>query len=216
MSSPAKLNRWRHRWEGPRSQSDSPPIPNHLRPIHARERRPRPRAAPDAPRLEDSLKPAGRIPQFRTMFGAGTIIDVRSGSPSLPSGTLSRSPGPRETGPYRKSSTPRAHRYSLATAAIGGSHHTLPGAGIPPWYASLRPGLSSGAFGLLTAPLTASTNGSSASGQMPLGAAGGSKAEFDFSVDRFPGQGRQMASPGGGLGLSAPDTTVGPASKPCW
>ena len=57
--------------------------------------------------------------------GAGTIIRDRHGSPSLPYGSSpAGSPGPRETRPYRKSSTPRAHRFTLATAAIGGSQHT--------------------------------------------------------------------------------------------
>ena len=77
------------------------------------------------------------------------------------------------------------------------------------------PGLSTSAFGALAAGSDTSTDRSPASEHVPL-RAGRYAVEFEVSVDAFPEQGRQMASPGGGLGLSAPDTTVGPASKPCW
>ena len=105
---------------------------------------------------------AWRRMSFET-FGAGTITDARDGPPSVPSGTSSESPGPRETGQHRTPPTAGDHRVSPATAALAASHLRPPGASIPPWCACLRPNLSSGAFGLITAPLTASTDGSSAS-----------------------------------------------------
>ena len=127
-------------------------------------------------------------------LGAGTIIDVRNGSPSLPCGSSSGSPNPRETGWHRTSPTPGDHRVSPATATLAGSHLRPPGTSIPLWCACLRPSLSSGAFRLLTAASAASTYGLSASGHMPLGV-GGSRVGFDVSVDGFPEEGRQVSSP---------------------
>ena len=75
---------------------------------------------------------------------------VRSGSLSLPCGRPSGSPSRREAGRHRTSPTPEDHRVSPATAVLAGSHLRPPRASIPPWCACLRPGLSSGAFGLLT------------------------------------------------------------------
>ena len=66
-----------------------------------------------------------------------------------------------------------------------------PVSGSPPWCACLRQSLSSGAFRLLTVASAASTDGSAASGHMPLGV-GGSKVGFDVSVDEFPEEGRQV------------------------
>ena len=169
-------------------------LPARLRYAGRRNRAYRIACAPGSLYIKGDRTAVGQhSPRPRT-FVAGMIIDVWSGSPSMPCGRSSRSPDPRETGRHRDSPTRRDLRVSPATAVLGRSHHRPPGARNPLLCACLRPGLSSGAFGLLTAPLTASTNGSSASGQMPLGAAGGSKAEFDFSVDRFPGQGRQVSS----------------------
>ena len=135
---------------------------------------------------------AGTPEQVAT-FGAGTIIDVRNGSPSLPCGSSSGLPDHREAGRHRTSPTPGDHRVSPATAALVGSHLRPPGASIPPWCACLRPGLSSGAFRSLTVTSAASTNGWSASGHVPL-RTGRSAVEFDVSVDGFiPEQGRQLA-----------------------
>ena len=108
-----------------------------------------------------------------------------------PCRTSCGSPGSRETGRHRGSPTPRDLRVSAETGTLCGSHDRLPGARIPPWCACLRPGLSSGAFRSLTAASAASTDGWSASGHGPL-RAGGSKVEFDVSIDGFPEQGRQM------------------------
>ena len=82
-------------------------------------------------------------------------------------------------------------RRRLRLSAVPTGH---PVSGSPPWCACLRPGLSTDAFETLTAASAVWTDGSSASGHVPL-RAGRSAVEFDVSVDGFPEQGRQVSSP---------------------
>ena len=79
-----------------------------------------------------SVLVALRSPDCGT-FGAGTVIDGRSRSPSLPCGTTSRSPDPREFRLPRISPERGKHRVSRATAALGRSNHR------PPCISMLRP-----------------------------------------------------------------------------
>ena len=110
--------------------------------------------------------------QFLRRLGQGRSSTSGTRCPLPPCGSSSGSLDPRESGQHRRPPTAADHRVSPATAALAASHLRPPGASIPPWCACLRPSMSSGAFRLLTA---ASTDGSSASGHMPL-SAGGSKS----------------------------------------
>ena len=129
------------------------------------------------------------------MFGAGTIIDVRNGSHSLPCGSSSGSPNPRETGWHRTSPTPGDHRVSPATATLAGSHLRPPGTSIPLWCACLRLGLSSGAFRLLTAPHSLPRRMNRRHGVKCISALEDpTQSPTPLSTDS-PVQGRQVSSP---------------------
>ena len=149
-----------------------------------------PRDNANAPRLPMSPDPTTGVVSPAPCSGQERSSTSGTRCPLPPCGSSSGPLDPRESGRHRTPPTAADHRVSPATAALAASHLRPPGASIPPWCACLRPSMSSGAFRLLTA---ASTDGSSASGHMPL-SAGGSK-EFDFSVDGFPEQGRQVSSP---------------------
>ena len=167
-------------------------LPLRLRPADLRARASRIAWSADALHAEGDRTADGAYSLGRGTFGPGTII----GGPGRRYGHLAvlraDPPDPRETGRIgdlrlREISV---FQRKLELSAAPTTAHLMSGS--PPWCACLRPGLSSGAFGLLTAPLTASTDGSTPSGHMPLGA-GGYKVEFDVSVDGFPEQGRQMS-----------------------
>ena len=111
--------------------------------------------------------------------GQGRSSTSGTRCPLPPCGSSSGPLDPRESGRHRTPPTAADHRVSPATAALAASHLRPPGASIPPWCACLRPSMSSGAFRLLTA---ASTDGSSASGHMPL-SAGGSKSSTSRLTD---------------------------------
>ena len=176
----------------PRAGVVTLPLPIRLRSCAGRAAGPTPAAEPQPGSHREPGARESQYPDILAMFVAGTIIDCRNATPSPPCGTYPGSPDPREAGRHRTFPTPGDHRVSAATAALAGSHLQPPGASIPPSCACLRPGLSSGAFRLLTAAPAASTDTSSASGHVPL-RAGRYAIQIDVSVDGFPEQGRQVA-----------------------
>ena len=91
-----------------------------------------------------------RLTGVSDSFGAGTITRVRSSSSWQPCVSSSRSSDPPEPRPRRTSAVPGNHRVSSATAALRRINHRPPCACNPPSCASLRSGLSSSAFGVLT------------------------------------------------------------------
>ena len=189
------------RREGP---SPSPPYRRRQRPGYAK----RDNWRRDGRRLHirDSPRAFRAVSGACGLFGAGTIIDIRSQPPSLPCRRSSRSPDTRETRRYRTSSTPGPHGVSLEATTPNGSHRRRPGVIIHPWWTRVHSGLNTCAFASLTVGPVTSPNRTSTLVHAPV-----ETIQFHTrlrgSVDRFDELSRApRASPSVNLRDAAPHT----------